>query len=139
MCILDLDITMTNEGKYSDEHDHPLFLNAFVPRWLALSYCTAQERRRLSRLLPDLPTPEFCSQTTDSRGKEDFLSPQRTPLTCVCSVYRRLWDLWHPNLFLPDSPPLLSCYTLAADGFLTPRFTEIVFFVTGSVESQCVK
>lgn len=54
----------------------------------------------------------------------------------VCSVYRWLQDLWHLNLFLLDIMPLLSCYILAANGFLKPRFTEIVFFVPGSLKSQ---
>lgn len=43
------------------------------------------------------------------------------------------------NLFLLDIMPLLSCYILAANGFLKPRFTEIVFFVPGSLKSQCGK
>lgn len=56
-------------------------------------------------------------------------------LVPACSVYRWLRDLWHLDLLLLDTMPLLSCYILAANGFLKPRFTEIVFFVPGSLRS----
>lgn len=54
----------------------------------------------------------------------------------ACSVYRWLENLWHLNLFLLRIMPLLGCYILTVNGFLKPRFTEIVSFQVLFLKNQ---